>query len=246
MKLGKLSAKWHQNTLRFPHFLNEDAPLPNPAKVYWGYKVPADKWGMLGNDVAGNCVVAGSLHMIMNWAIHTGNPVTFTADEAIEIYSRLTGFDPKTGMNDNGLVVTDFLEFWRTVGIRGKKILGWLQIDHSNAIHFNQVDYLFGGVAVGQQVPQSMIDQFNAGQPGTVVAGSPIQGGHFTPYFNYGSEGRKMVTWAKLWGVYNDWIDKYVDEAYGIISEDWFDKVDVAPNHFRKDQLWKAVKQLQS
>src|SRR5579859_3941974 len=162
MKLGKLAAKWHPKTLRFSQFASGDLVLPDPAKVYWGYKVK--DWGMLGNDVAGDCVVAGALHMIENWSAHTGTPKTFTTEQAIEIYSTLSGYDPSTGANDNGLVMTDFLEYWRTTGLFGEKILGWMAFDHSNPIHFDNVDYLFGGVFAGQQMPRSAMDQFNAGE----------------------------------------------------------------------------------
>ena len=48
-----------------------------------------------------------------------------------------------------------------------------------------------------------------------------------------------------LQGATNEWIYAYLDEGYGVISQDWFDKVDVAPNHFNKDAFWAAVKALQ-
>lgn len=243
MKFGKLRPKMHAKTLFFEKYASDTLP-DAPEKVYWGYKIPEGQWGMLGNDFAGNCVVAGCMHMDMNWSAHTGTPKTYTTEQAIELYSRLTGFDPQTGANDTGLVVSEFLEFWRTEGMFGSKILGWAQFNHANPIRFNQAEWLFGGVATGIEVPQSAMGQFEAGRAWEVVSGTPVEGGHFIPGFNYGSKGRKFVTWGKLQAAMNDWLELYMDEAYGVISEAWFDTVDVAPNHFNKDTLWADLKKL--
>lgn len=246
MKLGKLQAKWHPKTLRLAHVLEANpAPeeLPDPAKVYWGYKVK--DWGMLGNDKAGDCVVAGALHMIINWSAHTGNSKVFTDEDALQIYSSLTGYDPETGANDTGLVMTDFLNYWQTEGLFGVKILGWFSFDHTNKLHFDITDQAFGGTYLGSQFPQSAMDQFNAGQPFSLVPGSPIDGGHCTPWFNHGSEGRKCVTWSKLQAALNPWLDHYVDESYGVISPDWFDTAGKTPCGIDVDALWALVKRAQ-
>jgi hypothetical protein len=243
LKTGKRPFKMHAKTLFFEKYAGDAIPEA-PEKVYWSYKVPDDQWGMLANDEVGDCVVAGAMHMDMNWTAHTGTMRTYTREQALEIYSQLTGYDPATGANDNGLVVTDFLNFWQTEGFFGSKILGWAQFNHANPKRFNQVDWLFGGVATGVQLPSSAQDQFSAGQDWSLVPDSPNDGGHFIPGFNYGADGRKFVTWAKLQAALNDWLAAYVDEAYGVISEAWFDTVDVAPNHFNKDQLWADLKAL--
>jgi hypothetical protein len=121
LKTGKRPFKMHAKTLFFEKYAGDAIPEA-PEKVYWGYKVPEDQWGMLANDEVGDCVVAGAMHMDMNWTAHTGTMRTYTREQALEIYSRLTGYDPTTGANDNGLVVTDFLNFWQTEGFFGSKI----------------------------------------------------------------------------------------------------------------------------
>ena len=237
MKLGKLPPRMHAKTLSIEKYLGDALPVA-PSKVYWSYKVPADAWGMLGNDVKGDCVVAMAMHMDMNWTAHTGKMRQWTTEQAVEIYDRLSP-------NDEGLVMTDFLNFWQTEGMFGNKILGWASFNYAVPNRFNQVDWLFGSVACGVQFPRSAMNQFEAGQTWTVVQGrSPIDGGHAVPAFNFGALGDKVVTWAKLHAMVNAWRDTYLDEAYAVISESWFDTVDVAPNHLQKDALWADLKKL--
>lgn len=243
LKLGKLAPKAHRNTLLFNKYAGPNLP-DAPTKVYWSYRVPDDAWGMLGNDVAGDCVVAGAMHVDMLMSAHTGAMRRYTTDQAIQLYSRLTGYDPATGTNDTGLVMTDFLEFWRTEGIDGQKILGWAKVD-LDPVRLDQATWLFAAAYTGVEVPQSAMDQFNAGQTWEVVPNSPVEGGHCIPAFNYGSLGRKFVTWGAMQPALNDWVQKYMDEAYAVISEAWFDvTTGLAPNHFDRDALWADLKAL--
>ena len=237
MKFGKLAPKEHPKTLSFESYLGAKLPKA-PKKTYWSYKVK--KWDMLGNDQKGDCVVAMAMHLDMNWTAHTGSMRKWTTDQAFEIYDRLSP-------SDTGLVMTDFLDFWQTEGMFGSKILGWVKFDHTDLARFKQVDWLFGGVAAGVQVPQSAVRQFEAGKTWTVARNSPLEGGHAIPGFNYGSKGCKFVTWAKLQPALNSWRMKYMDEGYGLISESWFDvTTGLSPNHFKRDALWADLKALRA
>jgi hypothetical protein len=238
MKLGKCVVKQHPKTLALEKYVGAELLAPPPEKVYWSYKVPEDQWGVLGNDVAGDCVIAMAMHMIMNWTAHTGTMKTFSTEQALELYSSLTGFDPITGANDNGLGMTDFLNYWQTTGIYGDKILGWASFNATAPNTFSQAEWLFGGAAIGVQFPKSAMTQFDASEAWSVVPDSPTDGGHALPFFNFGSKGRKCVTWGQQQDAQNAWLTSQVDEAYAVITQQWFDTVDVAPNHFKKDQLW--------
>jgi hypothetical protein len=237
MKLGKKAPKAHAKTLSFEKYAGDALPVA-PPKTYWGYKVPVGAWGMLGNDVRGNCVVAMAMHMDMNWTAHTGTMRTYTTAQATELYDRLSP-------DDSGLVITDFLNLWQTTGMYDSKILGWASFNWAVPDRFNQVAWLFGGVATGVQFPHSAMDQFTAGQAWEVVPNDPIDGGHAIPFFNYGSLGRKCVTWGSLEPGLNDWISLYMDEGYAVISESWFDTTTgLAPSHFNRDLLWADLKKL--
>jgi hypothetical protein len=124
-KLGKRAPKAHKKTLSFEKYAGDALPVA-PSKIYWSYKVPESAWGMLGNDVRGNCVIASAMHMDMNWTAHTGKMSTYTTDQATELYDRLSP-------DDSGLVITDFLNLWQTEGMYDDPIDGGHAIPFFNA-----------------------------------------------------------------------------------------------------------------
>jgi hypothetical protein len=237
-KLGKLAPKFNKKTLAFSKYLRADAPPLPPAKVYWEYRVPANAWQFFGNDTIGDCTCACIAHMLMLITAHTGEMVTPTLADVIGVYSAVTGYDPSQvqpdGSNptDQGAAITDILAYWQATGIAGHKILGWAKIDQTNKIAMRTAIYLFGGIDIGINVPQSAMDQTNAGQPWDVVPNSPIVGGHSVPNFGDGADGETCVTWAQLQQMSNEFLSTYCDEAYAVVTQDWVDqKSGLAPSH---------------
>lgn len=242
LKLGRLPKKLHPKTLRFADYLKADAPPAPPAKTYWEYKIPEAAWGMFGNDQIGDCTCACIAHMLMLVTAHTGKIVVPTLQDVISAYSAVSGYNPETGANDNGAAITDVLNYWKTTGLAGHKMLGWAEIDPANQVQLEQAIYLFGGVDCGFNVPSSAMGQFEAGQPWEVVPNSPIEGGHSVPIFGYGSQGKTCVTWAKLQQMSNAFYAGYFDECYAIITEDWINQASgLAPNNLNLDALEKDL-----
>lgn len=224
MKLGKLAPKHNPRSLPFGKYLT--GVLPSPAeKVFREYKTPDNAKLMYGNDQWGDCVWAMSANAIILATCHTGNVVIPTLEDVLGGYSAVTGFDPKTGANDNGTAITDALEYLRTTGMAGHKILAWAKIDHTNLLHRQLGVDLFGCTLVGVQLPASAQDQFSNNQPWE-AGNTNIEGGHAILHPGYGSEGDDYVTWAK-WDQKASaaWSAQYVDEEYVIITEDWINQV---------------------
>jgi len=225
---GKLAPKFNAKTLKLSKYTGPMTPIsPTPVgKVFREYKVPPGKWGMLGNDQVGDCTIAAIAHMLMNETVHTGTLVTPTLAEVMAAYSAISGYDPATGANDNGCAITDVLEYWRTHGLSGHKILAWAQVDYQNFWHVKQAIWLFGALNIGIRVPQSAMDQFSNNQFWDVV---PNDGGiiglHSIPNFGYGSQGTNCITWGQRQGMTWNWFSSYVEEAYVIISSDWFNQL---------------------
>lgn len=247
MKLGKLPPKFHPKTLLLSKYLRDTPVPPPPTKRAWEYVIPADGWGMFGNDTRGDCTCAAKAHILMAVTANNGHMVTPTLDQVIEMYSAVSGYDPVTGANDNGAAMTDVNDYLLKNGLAGRKILGWVQINQSNREHFEQCVNLFGACDTGVQLPNSAMEQFNAGKPWDVVSDDGgIDGGHDVPYLGFGSQGETCITWAKEQPTGIPWFAKYVDEGYGIIWDDWFDTTGVAPNHFNKDALWADLQALKN
>jgi hypothetical protein len=85
---------------------------------------------------------------------------------------------------------------------------------------------LLNGAYIGIQVPQSAIDQFNAGQIWDVVPDDGgIVGGHCIYIVAFNATGPICVTWGQrqpmTWAFY----DAYCDEAYGVVDnkDNWVD-----------------------
>lgn len=243
-KYGKLAPKKHPMTLRFAKYLKSDGPLLPPAKAAWEYqgKIPQD-WGMYGNDQYGDCVFAAFAHMIMCWTANTGKIVIPTVEDVLKGYSDVTGFNPTTGANDNGTSMTDAYDYWKSVGIAGHKIDGWVSVDWTNLDHVKLAIYLFGAINPGIRIPASAEEQFDNGLSWDIEEpDGGNRGGHSVPYFGFGAQGDTGVTWGRRQPTSWSWWLKYVEEAYAPLSLDWIKSNTLAPNHIDVDTLEADLK----
>jgi hypothetical protein len=186
-------------------------------------------WPMYGNDVAGDCTFATVGHEIQAWTAYASTEVEIPESSVISAYSAVSGYDPATGANDNGAVIQDVLNYWRKNGVQGDpgKVLAFAQVKQiDNITTLRQVLELFGTIYIGLNVPQSAMDQFDAGQPWTVVPGSPIDGGHAVPvqYIDGSASPIGVVTWAKLQMMSWEFWKTYVEEAWVVVTQDWLQK----------------------
>ena len=103
--------------------------------------------------------------------------------------------------------------------------------------------YLFGAVGIGIQFPRSAMDQFDAGQPWSVIANDPIDGGHYVPLIAKRDQpGLRQLGPHPADDV--DFYQKYCDEAWAIISPEML-KADKSPENFDLAQLQADLAALQ-
>lgn len=248
VKLGKARPRFDNRTLAAFQYMK--ALPPPPAKVSWADGFPDSKWGMLGNDIVGDCALACPGHQIMEWtyaADGLANTVFPSTTQILAAYSAVTGYvigDPST---DNGAVVLDVLNYWRKTGIAGHKIFAFVQVNPSNITEMKQAIDLFGSVYVGMQLPVS------AQSPSTGANGLPLWsvpptgpignatpgswGGHAIPVIGYGTDakgnaGTEIVTWGQRYDVTWQWHHVYTDEAWAIITTDWLEANGNSPSGF--------------
>lgn len=246
MKLGKLAPKHNAKTLFLYNYLKPFAPMPPPSKAYYEYKVLG--WGMYGNDQFGDCTCAGPAHEVMNRTAHSGTLVAPTDAEVLAMYGTVCpGFDPATDANDNGAAITDALNYMVNTGLAGEKIDGWAAIDYTNQTAIKQGIYLFGSVNIGVQIPNSAMDQTQAGKPWEVLENDGgIDGGHCIPVMGYGSEGLTCVTWGQLQQMSWQWFMTYCDEAYCELAMDWVRANGTAVNSLNMAQLTEDLAALKA
>lgn len=180
-------------------------------------------WGMLGNDKWGDCTIAGAAHLLdaWNWDYKSLLSAVPDATDAVKQYFTLTGGD------DTGLVEATVLHVWRTQGLfdPASKILAYAPTEGALGIHAAVAD--FGGCYLGVQLPQSAEEQFQHGEPWTIVPNDPIVGGHCIVAVGYDPQGVDVVTWGRVQRVSYPWLERYCDEAWAIVSPEQAAKVDI-------------------
>lgn len=177
--------------------------------------------GTLGNATAGDCTIAGVGHLIERWSASVGPAVAFTDAQALAIYSQLEGYDPATGQPDDGLVETDVLDAWQRSGLYGNTLAGYSTVDPRDANHIRQTIWVYGGIYLGLDLPQSADQQTDAGQPWTVPLWSPILGGHCVVGLEYDANYLYVGTWGRRQPVAWDFVLRYFDAAYAPANAAW-------------------------
>lgn len=208
--------------------VREGAVLSPPASVDWFSSVPEASWGMLANGPdptagqgsnyagCGDCTVAGVGHMIdqVAWYAQGQKPAPVSSIQALTAYEAVSGYNPRTGANDNGAELQQVLQYWTKTPIASYTPSGYAQIDITNVALVQTCIDLFGAVYSGFSVPAIFETQFDNGEPWDVPtgrSGSQIEGGHAVPLVGYDQNYITCVTWgatqkityaafAKYWG----------------------------------------------
>lgn len=235
-KLGKQAAKYDDRTLMFADYARIPQLLPEvPVKYEWSKKMSSI--GMMLNDNIGDCAIATAGHLTQLWTANNNNQIIISDSDILKAYSDISGYDPKTGENDNGCVVLDVLNYFRKTGIGGHKIGAYVSVNIHNLANVKAACYLFGGVYLGVALPVSAQGKDRWSMP--VRGENGIRGGwggHAIPisdiYASYGN----VITWGQLLQMDWDFFSAYCDEAYAIISPDFIVN-DKSPVGFDMAQL---------
>lgn len=230
---GRKPTRYDKRTLNFGSYLTPALPAP-PPRVDWsrGFNI---NWGMMLNDTLGDCTEAAKGHAIQCWTLCNGRMVTTPDAEVLAAYEKDAGYVPGDPSTDNGEDELTTLNDWRQNGFGEVPLSAYAAIDPQTFQHVQQAIYLFGVAYIGFNVPQSAMDQNAAGETWDVVADDGgIVGGHAVAVPMYDNSGglltcltwgmRQEMTWA-FW-------QKYVDEAYALLSPAWAAHGGVDPSGF--------------
>lgn len=171
-------------------------------------------WGMDNNDRIGDCTIAGVDHLLKAWDAEVGLSDALSDVNIEQTYFQLTGGP------DSGLVERDVLDHWQNEGLFSHQIKAYAPVQ-LDASFLREALYLYGGVYLGVQLPETAEEQFAAGEPWGVVPGAQIVGGHCIVMVGYNSNGASIVTWGqRTWATW-DWMKQYLDEAWVAIGPEF-------------------------
>ena len=221
-RLGRKALKTDSRTLRLAKYMKTLAPAP-PA-VNWAKGIT--NFGMMLNDNLGCCTIAGCAHAVQVCGLNVGYSFSYEtlADKVIEsAYSAWDGYVPGDPSTDNGGVELDVLNDWRKSDLGGHHLLGFADPVPSNMTQIKQAINLFGGVYIGFNVPQSVMDSANDPTVLWDVHGdNTIIGGHCVFVPKYDADGTlTCISWGRLYRMSVAFWTQFVDEAHALLLATW-------------------------
>jgi hypothetical protein len=236
---GKAPVKTDVRTLLFARYVTRSALPQAPEALDLADRV--GDWPMYGNDKIGDCTCAAAGHMIEAWTAEAGGQAVTVEEKAV-----IDAFEVVS--SGSGAYSIDVLNYWRQTGIEDHRIGAFTKIPAFDPPVVRVASYIFGGVFVGLQLPQSAAAQIEAGQPwdwngnfdGDNAPGSwggPGRGGHAVDLVAYDAGGVTVVTWGRLQKMTWSFWERYCDEAYGIVSQDYLTGEKVTPAGFDIETL---------
>lgn len=244
MMLGKRPAYLDKRDFKLKDYMYR-TKFPSPPKEF-GHEQMIDKWGMLGNDIAGNCVFAGAAHEQMIWAAEGGKQVEFTTQTVLSDYAAVTGYNPDLPYTDKGTYVRDALKYRRRVGMLGAdgqrhKIDAYVALDPGNVDELLIATYLFGTVGIGITLTEGAMKQYAQGKVWSRICNTGQDlGGH---YVNVVAKRGRIycVTWGGLQALTAPFYRRYNDEAWCMLSLDMFNQEGKTLEGFDVDRLYKDL-----
>lgn len=236
------------------------AKLTIPKADHWGHGNTYAHWGMNGNGPlldgeelpkswvaarqgAGDCVMAAWVNETKTLLTDAGVDPAIAAAEignaqtALTLYTKITGYNPETGANDNGTEIRDRLKYAQKTGLTDTKggvhkIGLYVAVNPQKLDHLLFAMYYFDAVPLGLSVTRANEEAFSeAEQQGETPvwdynAGSPVEGLHCIP-----AVGRPDSThiacpnWGLRMLLTEEFRVEHVQEAWAYISPDRISKV---------------------
>jgi hypothetical protein len=251
-KTGLILDELHKPTLKLGDYIHAERASP-PAAVSRPH--PGFTWGMLANDKIGDCVIAMMLHSIEDFHLDAGTPVpAFTDQDAIGIYSGITGYNPNDPMSDRGTNENTAMRFWERRGLNTSdgvthKIVATVAVDASNLNECRIAIDEFVALQIGIALPKTAQGQqewmvVGDGKTGDSAPGS--WGGHGIPYREYDAETFKCVTWGAELLLTVPFHQGYAQEAHVVVTEEMLNRQGTGPSGVAWDELVADIKTLTS
>lgn len=217
---------------------------------------PAANWtkgiqnfGMMLNDQLGDCTCAAIGHARQIWTANASVENTMPDADVLKLYEAACGYVPGDSSTDQGGVEQNVLSYCVRNGVplpQGvDKFLGFVEVDHTNLNEVKLTIQEFGCAYIGIQVPESIYDaEGNVQKEWGYVLNSPIEGGHAIILVGYDETSFTFISWGQLYKMTNPFFQRYCDEVYAIVSQDWINSQGKTPLGITLEQLEAISKEL--
>ncbi|HTU84358.1 MAG TPA: hypothetical protein VMF57_02225 [Solirubrobacteraceae bacterium] len=236
-------------TLKLADYIHPELASP-PAAVSRPH--PGFQWGMLANDTIGDCVIAMMLHSIEDFHLDAGTPVPpFTNQDAISIYSAITGYVPGDPSTDKGTDESVAMRYWEHPGLTAEgaahTIVATVAVDPSDLTECRIAIDEFVDLQIGIALPLSAQGQtewtvVGDGKTGKSAPGS--WGGHGIPYREYDAETFACITWGAELLLTVPFHSDYAQEAHVVVTQEMLSKQGIGPSGVNWDDLIADIKAL--
>jgi len=242
MKLGRKAIKTDSRTLRLASYITM-ALAPAPAAKDWTKGIT--DWGMMLNDVHGDCTIAAAAHAIQVWSANTSKEITITDKIVLSYYKKWDGFKAGHPETDTGGVELDVLNNWQKTNFNGHKLVAFADATCTNFEVIRQAINLFGGVYIGVSLPITAQKQdiWDVVPDGGDAAEKSSWGGHAVFVPKYDADTFTCITWGALKPMTLAFWNKYVDEAHALLSHDWIAEKG-SPSGFALAELQSDLSQI--
>ena len=242
-KLGRKAVIYDSRTLRLRAYLTSALPPPPPT-LDWSEKMTS--FGMMLNDRLGDCTCAGVGHQVQLWSANTGSEAVITDAEVEAAYEEWCGYNPADPSTDQGGILLNLLVDWKNTSFHGHHLAAFADPEVTNLSEVKQGAYLFGGLYIGLQVPNSIANSdLDPAVVWDVVADDGgIDGGHCVVVCGYDADTIHFISWGQVYRMTNAFWAKYVDESHALLGENWLNAGGLNPLGFNLAQLKADLAQI--
>lgn len=263
--LGRIPDKHRSTDKRFANYLDRkvlraavkdraySAGIVHPVAPNWaafptpnGQRPKPDR-DPLGNNIAGDCVLAELGHHVNLIGQQIGDPkLVVTADMVLKEYTKLTGWDPKTGRNDTGLYMRDVIDIAMKEGLFGVKILAACAVNPQDQEEVGLGVWCGCGLAGGYDLPMATETQYDSdGRAFWYVPSEGWEkgdypgkrGGHCMHMNGTSPAADGFNSWGEDTTSTNAWRRECCSELWLYVIDRWIETTGRAPNGFALQDL---------
>jgi hypothetical protein len=185
-----------------------------------------------GNDNVGDCTIAAIANIIIGALKESfGKEWYPTTDEALALYSEITGYNPSAHLikgenpTDTGAVIEDVLKYVMNNGAFGHHFIGTAAIDPGNVADIKRAVDWFGCVDLGVDLPIAWQDADSWTMDGYFPLDKKWApgswGGHSVCSEKYDVDFLYVWSWGKIIPVSWDAVRSYFTTVDAVLTASW-------------------------